>query len=378
MLNNSVDNLEAKTEFKLLDMGSIREMEVSKMNSKKICILCGNDCEVDRDEMMGGGSTIYPCNDCGTYIVSDLFPVEQPKIRSMMYYYLVHKDQDDHDNSVIRFVLANTSSSQNNKEYRYIDKAMLETMWPKTLNERVDMVMMNLSRKIQCWSDVFILPMGYKDTEVMDSFILRSSVIFICETFSPQLIDRKNLQYATESIQSLIKEMEGTLDILQEYGYLKIMGIRDMYSFTVNGWKRLGELQAKNKEIPQAFIAMWFNAEMSTARETICRAIEDSGYNHMIIDDKEHNKQIVPEIFYEIKRSKFIVADLTGHRNGVYYEAGYAEALGKEVILTCKKDAFDEIHFDVAQKSTIVWANEDDLYEKLLRRIEVTVGTRDK
>ena len=42
--------------------------------------------------------------------------------------------------------------------------------------------------------------------------------------------------------------------------------------------------------------------------------------------EEEHNNQIVPEIFYEIRQSNYIIADLTGHRNGVYYEAGYAEA----------------------------------------------------
>ena len=87
---------------------------------------------------------------------------------------------------------------------------------------------------------------------------------------------------------------------------------------------------------------------------------------------KEHNNQIVPEIFKEIDDSEFVIADLTGHRGGVYYEAGYAMAKEKTVILSCRDG--ENTHFDVAQINTIYWQNEDDLFERLIRRIKATVG----
>jgi nucleoside 2-deoxyribosyltransferase len=79
---------------------------------------------------------------------------------------------------------------------------------------------------------------------------------------------------------------------------------------------------------------------------------------------------------YEIRYSKFIVCDLSGHRNGVYYEAGYGAALNKEVILTCRDDCFEKMHFDVAQINTIRWSDEEDLKLKLCKRIEATIGKR--
>lgn len=69
--------------------------------------------------------------------------------------------------------------------------------------------------------------------------------------------------------------------------------------------------------------------------------------------------------------------DVTYPNYGVYYEAGYAEALGKEVIICCRDTEFNgdsKPHFDIAQKSTIVWKNEEDLEKRLYRRIEATVG----
>ena len=85
----------------------------------------------------------------------------------------------------------------------------------------------------------------------------------------------------------------------------------------------------------------------------------------------------MPEIFYEIERSKFVVVDVTFPNYGAYYEAGYAQALGKQVIMCCRKAEFDSDggrpHFDVAQKSMIVWENEGELVERLKKRIEATV-----
>lgn len=124
------------------------------------------------------------------------------------------------------------------------------------------------------------------------------------------------------------------------------------------------------------FIAMSFGENMYDARKVIQNIVEKCGYNPIIIDMKEHNNQIVPEIFLEIKRSKFVIADLTEQKNGVYYEAGYAKALEKEIIYSCKSSDFQKIHFDIAQQNIINWENEEDLEVKLENRIEATIGKR--
>jgi hypothetical protein len=68
---------------------------------------------------------------------------------------------------------------------------------------------------------------------------------------------------------------------------------------------------------------------------------------------------------------------LTGNKAGVYYEAGFGEALNKQVILTCKETDFDDIHFDIKQKFIIKYKDEigfNDLIEKLKAQIKGTVG----
>ena len=118
------------------------------------------------------------------------------------------------------------------------------------------------------------------------------------------------------------------------------------------------------------FCAMWFNPSVRFIYdEAISKAIKDAGYEPFRVDGKEHNNRIDDEIVANIKSAKFMIADLTGHRGGVYYEAGLAHGLGLEVIFTCKEKR--ATHFDIRQYNTIFWNpdNMPDFREKIKNRI---------
>lgn len=169
----------------------------------------------------------------------------------------------------------------------------------------------------------------------------------------------------------------GTLEILTDLGYLKKPHENQTYTITAEGWKKIDELRKKNYSLKQAFVAMQFGDATKSIREAFRKAITESGYSVKIIDEKEHNNQIVPEIFFEIEQSLFVVVDVSYPNYGAYYEAGYAQALGKEVIVCCSQQNFDDAstrpHFDIAQKSMIIWKNEEELVSRLKKRIEATV-----
>ena len=147
------------------------------------------------------------------------------------------------------------------------------------------------------------------------------------------------------------------------------------FRLTPMGWKRVDELQKlKTLDSKNVFIAMSFADEMDETRETIKNAIIATGYVPRIMDEIEHNHQIVPEMLYEIRNAKFVIAELTGHNNGAYFEAGYALGIGKDVIQVCNKEKFaDDCHFDVKQVNTIIWENQNDLLERLTNRIIATI-----
>jgi len=143
---------------------------------------------------------------------------------------------------------------------------------------------------------------------------------------------------------------------------------------TPAGWAYLESLRQANPESKKAFVAMWFEPKMEKIYDNyIKKAIENSGFKPIQIGKKEHNNDINDEIIGEIRSSKFIVADFTGNRGGVYYEAGFAYGYNIAVIHTCQEDQLKNVHFDVNHRNIIKWSDGEDLYNKLLNRIKATI-----
>jgi len=119
---------------------------------------------------------------------------------------------------------------------------------------------------------------------------------------------------------------------------------------------------------------MWFDKSMDSILDNaIYLAVEEAGYEPIRIDRVEHIDKVDDKIIAEIRSSKFVIADLTGHRNGVYFEAGFALGLGIPVVWCVREDQLEKAHFDVRQFNLIIWKNEKDLKEKLLNRIKAVI-----
>ena len=100
--------------------------------------------------------------------------------------------------------------------------------------------------------------------------------------------------------------------------------------------------------------------------------IEELGLNYIRVSSSttDTNKTINDEIIGKIKSSKIVIADFTGQRNSVYFEAGLAMGLNIPVIWTCKKDEVENLSFDTRQYPHILWETKEDLKEKLRNRIK--------
>lgn len=134
------------------------------------------------------------------------------------------------------------------------------------------------------------------------------------------------------------------------------------------------ETEEKSIDGNLAFIAIKF-AGNEERIQAIQKAITLAGYEPRIMNEYETNNWIMPEIFHQIKLARFVVVDLSVRCDGAYYEAGYAYALGKEVIHIYDKrqEEHNPLHFDVAQKSTVIYNDYDELVSKLVNRIRATV-----
>ena len=148
------------------------------------------------------------------------------------------------------------------------------------------------------------------------------------------------------------------------------------YSISPKGWAYLDSLRHGNSESQIGFIAMWFDESMNDAWKAIEKGIRAAGYKPLRIDQKEHNNEINDEIIAGIRGSKFLVADFTKQRGGVYFEAGFAKGLNLEVIWLCHQDDLKEVHFDTRQYNFILWEADKlaELSKNLKDRIEAKFG----
>ena len=156
---------------------------------------------------------------------------------------------------------------------------------------------------------------------------------------------------------------------------------------------------------------MWFTPEMQKVfDQAVKRAIEfiedgkaEPRFKAIKLDNVEHINNINDEIIATIRRSRFMVCDLTGYRGGVYFEAGFAYGLGLPVIYTCRKDWCSEdklkdndgkvietlkdtsgreiqvrkegVHFDLAHMNRIEWEEDkmDEFRVALENRIKAVI-----
>ncbi len=151
------------------------------------------------------------------------------------------------------------------------------------------------------------------------------------------------------------------------------------FRLSLGGWERVSNLRLQQSDSHQAFVAMWFSEDMNTAfSEGFLPALEATAYKPFRVDMKEHNGKIDDLIIAEIRKSGLLIADFTGQRGGVYFEAGFAMGLGIPVIWTCKEEDIGNLHFDTRQYNHIVWTDAADLRKKLQLRIEASITNRPK
>ena len=167
--------------------------------------------------------------------------------------------------------------------------------------------------------------------------------------------------------------------LIRGVGFLELMSsehdARVRFKVAAKGWDHLQSAGLSNSST--GFVAMWFAPSMNVVWEqAFYPAIKRAGYSPLRIDKKEHNNKIDDEIMASIRGARFIIADFTGERGGVYFEAGFANGLGKPVIWTVRHEWLEKLHFDTRQFNHITWTDNNlkDLQDALTLRIEATIG----
>lgn len=141
------------------------------------------------------------------------------------------------------------------------------------------------------------------------------------------------------------------------------------------GWEYYEELAKGGAIYRKAFMAMKFgDATLDHVLETAFRpAVLETGFRLLKLDDVPKAGLIDDRLRVEIQGSDFLIADLTHENLGAYWEAGYAEGLGKPVIYTCERTKFDvtKTHFDTNHHLTVVW--DADALQNAVTQLKATI-----
>jgi len=186
----------------------------------------------------------------------------------------------------------------------------------------------------------------------------------------------------------LITALEGqnVLNVVYQPGVM-VSGDRKLplrASLTLAGWQKYEELKRSIKDSRKAFVAMEFpNPENPTKNyffqntlldQYLVPAVKQTGYdlaNSLRSEPMAGNIHARMEV--EIRAARFIIAELSHHNNGAYWEAGFARGLGKPVIYMYHKTIGSSPipHFDVGSDHIIFW--EQDESEKAAEELKAVI-----
>jgi hypothetical protein len=169
-------------------------------------------------------------------------------------------------------------------------------------------------------------------------------------------------------------------ETLEKQGNIEIM--RDpvdeepwSFHFTFQGITNYINLFEEGFHSNKCFVAMAFQDDTLERRRAIKNALEKTGFIPIIVDEKNisSDKTINDEIISGLRQCKFCIADFSYHKNGVYFESGFALGQGKQVIYTCEEEHFKNAHFDIKPLQHIIYKTTEELEKKLISKIEAWI-----
>ena len=335
---------------------------------KRACPICGTE-GIDSTKS-DTFRTFFACPVCGQYDLGSYGDLDID-YNHLLSYLVHHRFKPDNFESRYHTTLDKDICDQHKRKFEegtghrrpvHMDAEIIENWYPKTFSERVDYILLHINENAP-----------HVGQEISWSIAEALGVLFIDRYKTGIENHGKHTLRAEDDWEHEINYM---LDYLQESSYIKCTDGPDeeeafILSLSPKGYKRVDELQKYSSHGHNVLVAMQFGDDTKPLREAIRKGISEAKYNAFFIDEVQHNDLITPELLKYIRDSKFVVVDLTHQNNGAYFEEGYAMGLGKPVIQLCQKGK--TLHFDIAQKNTIMWETEDDIPEKLANRIKATI-----
>jgi hypothetical protein len=143
--------------------------------------------------------------------------------------------------------------------------------------------------------------------------------------------------------------------------------------------------QQRNSIVPKVFsldaggqqskdlvsVMMPFSAEFKAVYKALQTTITAEKLRCKRADDFWENHSIMQDIVNLISRAQIVICDCTGRNPNVFYEAGIAHTLGKEVIIITQ--TADDVPFDLRHLRYIRYLNNREGLRKLSEEVQARI-----
>ena len=150
-------------------------------------------------------------------------------------------------------------------------------------------------------------------------------------------------------------------------------------TLTLAGWEQYERYRAFAGDY--GFMAFQYGCrDIETVVQHLRKVFADKGEYRLRLMKKDARPGVMDRAMRRmIQGALFVIADLTHENRGAYWEAGYAEGLGKTVVYTCEEKKFKKrkTHFNTEHCLTVFWSADkmdefaSELIDVLDRSVEV-------
>ena len=170
------------------------------------------------------------------------------------------------------------------------------------------------------------------------------------------------------------------------YGMSMVNYVVDMVDETIGVLQVPPEGESDVSDVPKveisiqqnyAFVAMPIdpnNPELEDVLDSIKEGAQRCGVQAERVDEAQSNERITDRILESIRKAEFVIVDLTYSRPNVYYEAGYAQGIGKTPVFVAQKGT--ELEFDLKDYPVIFFENHRQLKDELEKMLRALAKVR--
>ncbi|HHQ4530790.1 TPA: hypothetical protein ACSP1Y_004625 [Aeromonas hydrophila] len=184
---------------------------------------------------------------------------------------------------------------------------------------------------------------------------------------------RNSLLYENRTELNMI----GTLAFSRNHWSVKDV---DLYRFLLRNLRPTRSLPTvfeipQHESINESLVSamMPFDASFTAVYASIKQAAQNVGMDCKRADDIWDHSSIIQDVVSLIDRSKIVICDCSNRNPNVFYEAGIAHTLGREVILITQSE--HDIPFDVRHHRFIKYLNNSEGLAALTRSLQSRMRT---